>query len=200
MPSFAVGGFGKDADAGAVEELKKEFKDIMSKFGPKGVYFVNDVDKSNVKEAERIGREGRNEYKAASAHLTSTFVVYAPDRMVGEELVRSLWECFRVKAKLPSALDLRKAASQRRLEREQSRAKRHIRILRWLETKPDLLKLLPKGSMDGFRQAEERGITEELATPPAATSWSRNDKKIKRSHRLAVLDLQTRKTDASDRV
>ena len=85
-----VGITGNEDEAKAHEgELIKMFQQVLASKG-RDVTFVNEGVTSNLSEAERTGREGRNEYKAASQALMTRFTLYLPSRSLAIPLSRAM--------------------------------------------------------------------------------------------------------------
>jgi len=150
--------------------------------------FVNEGDVSNVKEAERTGREGHNEYKAASQVLQPAFHVYATSRNTGKVVSAALWRAAAEEQGLKHGTWWMDAQADRRAERAAKRAEHHVKVLRWIERTPKIRALMPRGALDGFRAAEAAGTTMDVGTGSAKPSLSRGDSRQKPKMRTAAND------------
>lgn len=186
IDGLAAGGFGDARDEEEVKRVVALMAETLKRpdVAARGATFLNTSDECNVKEAERTGREGRNEYKAASQSLQASFSVFVPRRSDGIAVARALWSAFAESRGLPHSNQWIVDAAERRAERAASRDARHLRTLRWIERTPEVRILMPKGALDGFRAAEAAGTADEVPAPKGKTSFSRAQLRTRRSMRF----------------
>lgn len=187
----AVGLIASEDEAKVAEgALIKMFREVLVAKGQDST-FVNDGVTSNLKEAERTGREGRNEYKAASQALMATFTLYMPSRSVGLATANALWAAFCASKGLEhgtrAALEGKARARQARAE---ARAQHHLDVLAWIDRTPSIRKLMPRGSMDGYRAALEAGTLADAKLVSPKPSLNRRERRLKSWHRNRHFDDQ----------
>ena len=173
----AVGGIAREQREKDIQRVIDRFAEVLERPPYAGNVQLVPLDYENdVIKARREGMEGTNFGKAPEGEPEESFICQVPKKSVGLRLAHDLYRSFLAEFDLPMPEELMERRNDRFWQRRAEWDTRMIGLLRDIVNDDKLIRQLPRGSLDGFLDAEAAGTTEATPAPKPPLGDIRKDR------------------------